>query len=54
MEPILISDAEIVEDITDEGRLVHSWRVEQPQRLGLPRILAEKFPELVDWNEIAR
>jgi hypothetical protein len=53
MEPILISDAEIVDDTTDAGVLVHAWPVAQLQRLGLPRILAEMFPELVDWNEIA-
>jgi hypothetical protein len=53
MEPILISDAELVEDATDEELLIHSWRVEQLQRLGLPRILAETFAELVDWHEIA-
>ncbi|MDP9223091.1 MAG: hypothetical protein M3P18_04415 [Actinomycetota bacterium] len=53
MEPILISDAELVEDTTDEGLLVHTWRAEQLQRLGLPRILAETFAELVDWHEIA-
>jgi hypothetical protein len=40
MEPILISDAEIVEDTTDEGLLIHAWRLEQLQPLGLPRILA--------------
>ena len=54
MEPILISDAELVENATDEELAIHSWHVEQLQRLGLPRILAEMFPELVDWNEIAR
>jgi hypothetical protein len=53
MEPILISDAELVEDATDERLLIHAWRVEQLQRLGLPRILAEIFAELVDWHEIA-
>jgi hypothetical protein len=53
MEPILISDAEVVEDTTDEELLIRAWRVEQLQRLGLPRILAETFAELVDWHEIA-
>jgi hypothetical protein len=41
METILISDAELVEDATDEELMIHAWRVEQLQRLGLPRILAE-------------
>jgi hypothetical protein len=53
MEPILISDADLVEDMTDEELLIHTWRVEQLQRLGLRRILAETFAELVDWHEIA-
>jgi hypothetical protein len=53
MEPIMISDAELVEDSSDEELLIHAWRVEQLQRLGLPHILAETFAELVDWHEIA-
>jgi hypothetical protein len=53
MGPILISDAEILERTTDEEQLVHAWRVEQLQRLGLPLILAEAFAELVDWHEVA-
>jgi hypothetical protein len=53
MEPILISDADLVEDMTDEELVIHTWRVEQLQRLGLRRILAETFAELVDWHEIA-
>jgi hypothetical protein len=53
MEPILISDAELVAETSDEELLIHAWRVEQLQRLGLPHILAETFAELVDWHEIA-
>jgi hypothetical protein len=53
MEPILISDAELVEETSDEELLIHAWRVEQLQRLGLPHILAETFAELVDWHEMA-
>ncbi len=53
MEPILISDAELVENATDEELAIHSWRAEQLERLGLPHILAETFAELVDWHEIA-
>jgi hypothetical protein len=53
MEPILISDAELVEDTTDEELLIHAWRVEQLRRLGFPRTLAEVFAGLVDWHEIA-
>jgi hypothetical protein len=53
MEPMLISNAELVEDTTDEELLIHVWRVEQLQRLGLRRVLAEAFADLVDWHEIA-
>jgi hypothetical protein len=53
MTPILISDAELAENATDEELLIHAWRVEQLLRLGLPHILAETFAELVDWHEIA-
>jgi hypothetical protein len=53
MEPILISDAELVEETSDEELLIHAWRVEQLQRLGLPHILAETYAQLVDWHEIA-
>ena len=51
MEPILISDEELVEDTADEGLLIHAWRAEQLQRLGLSRLLAETFAELIDWHE---
>jgi len=53
MEPILISDVELVEHTTDEDLLIHAWCAEQLRRLGLPRILAETFAGLVDWHEIA-
>lgn len=53
MEPFLISDEELVEDTIDEELLIHAWRVEQLQRLGLRHILAEAFADLVDWHEIA-
>jgi hypothetical protein len=53
MEQVLISDAELVEDTTLEELRIHAWRSEQLQRLGVPRILAETFAELVDWHEVA-
>jgi hypothetical protein len=53
MEPILISDTELVEDTTDEELMIQAWRAEQLRRLGLSRILAETFAGLVDWHEIA-
>ena len=53
MEPILMSDAELVEDTTDEELLIRTWRAEQLRRLGLSRIVAETFAGLVDWHEVA-
>jgi hypothetical protein len=53
MEPMLISDTELVEDTTDEELLIQAWRAEQLRRLGLSRILAETFAGLVDWHEVA-
>lgn len=37
----------------DEEILVHEWRIEQLQSLGLATALAEKFAALVDWHDIA-
>jgi hypothetical protein len=53
MEPILISDAELVEDTVDEEMLIRAWRAEQLWRLGLRRLQAEMFADLVDWHEVA-
>jgi hypothetical protein len=54
MEPILISDAELVEDASDDELAVQVWRSDQLRRLGLSRILAETFAGLVDWHEVAK
>jgi hypothetical protein len=53
VQRILISDAELVEDTTDEELLIQAWRAEQLRRLGLSRVLAETFAALVDWHTIA-
>jgi hypothetical protein len=45
--------AEELDDGSDEELVVHAWRAEQLQRLGLPRALAEIFAGLVDWHQIA-
>lgn len=37
----------------DEEILVHEWRAEQLQRLGLSRLLAEGFAGRVDWHDLA-
>ena len=36
-----------------EERLVHEWRAEQPQNLGLPFVLAELLADHVDWHALA-
>jgi hypothetical protein len=53
VQRILISEAKLVEDTTDEERLIQAWRAEQLRGLGLPRLLAETFAALVDWHAIA-
>jgi hypothetical protein len=53
MEPIAISEAELVEHATDEELAIQAWRTEQLRRLGLSRILAQRFAGLVDWHEVA-
>ena len=39
---------------TDEEQLVHEWRSEQLEHLGLSRVIAETFASQVDWHEIAQ
>jgi class 3 adenylate cyclase len=51
MEPILMPADELEEPA--EERLVREWRSEQLRRLGLPRVLAETFADLVDWHALA-
>lgn len=53
MEAIL-TPADHLESESDEELLVHTWRTEQLRRLGLPRILAEIFADLVDWHALAK
>jgi hypothetical protein len=38
---------------TDEDLRVHEWRAEQLHELGLPRRVAERFADLVDWHHVA-
>jgi hypothetical protein len=52
MEPMLMPTVDL-DDGSDAEVLVHAWRAEQLQRLGLPRTLAYVFAGLVDWHEIA-
>ncbi len=37
----------------DEELLVREWRIAQLERLGLSRLTAWMFGDLVDWHEIA-
>jgi hypothetical protein len=34
--------------------LVHTWRVSQLTRLGVPGTLAEIYADRVDWHQVAR
>jgi hypothetical protein len=52
MEPTTIAPLQSGYEI-DEDVLVHAWRTEQPGRLGLSRLLAEAFADMVDWRAIA-
>jgi hypothetical protein len=52
METMVIL-AEELDNGSDEELVVHAWRAEQLQRLGLSRTLAEIFAGLVDWHQIA-
>ena len=38
---------------TDEEQLVLEWRVSQLERLGVSRLTAAMFANLVDWHDIA-
>ncbi len=53
MPQIELVEPEDIELPNDEELLVHEWRVEQLQSLGLKATLAEKFAALVDWHDIA-
>jgi hypothetical protein len=52
MEPIPLVEIERFGDTTEEDLVIHGWRAEQLRRLGLSRIVAEAFADLVDWREI--
>lgn len=52
MEPMLVPETE--PDLRpDEHVVVHEWRAEQLRELGLPRTLADKFADRVDWRAVA-
>jgi hypothetical protein len=37
----------------DEELRLHDWRAEQLRVLGLPRMLADRFADRVDWHDVA-
>jgi hypothetical protein len=53
MEPIPTFTDDLDGESDDEF-LVHAWRTEQLGRLGLSRLLAETFADLVDWHALAK
>jgi hypothetical protein len=42
------------EAVNHDDLLVHTWRVAQLTRLGIPRSLAEAYADHLDWHQIAR
>jgi hypothetical protein len=50
MEPTIIGH----EAVNHDDLLVHTWRVAQLTRLGVPRSLAEAYADHLDWHQIAR
>jgi hypothetical protein len=52
MKTLVMIDTDVT-DVHEEELLVHEWRAEQLQRLGLHRVLAEAFADLVDWHALA-
>jgi hypothetical protein len=50
MEPTIIGH----EAVNHDDLLVHTWRVAQLTRFGVPRSLAEAYADHLDWHQIAR
>ena len=42
-----------IPDCLDEDGVVHRWRREQLEALGVPEILAGWFADRVDWHAVA-
>jgi hypothetical protein len=40
--------------ISRDDMLVHSWRMSQLARLGVPGPLAEIYADRIDWRQVAR
>jgi hypothetical protein len=54
METILPLVEEELDQGAREALRVRAWRAEQLRRLGLHRIIAETFADIVDWHALAR
>lgn len=52
MEPTQTPQIEL-DERRDEHHVVHEWRTEQLQSIGLATLLAERFASVVDWHEVA-
>jgi hypothetical protein len=52
MEQIVMPEIDL-DPRADEDARVHEWRIEQLGELGLPRMLAERFADVVDWHDLA-
>lgn len=52
MEPTLMPEIDL-DPCTDEELRVHDWRAEQLRGLGVPRTLADRFADHVDWRAVA-
>jgi hypothetical protein len=42
------------EAVDHKEHVVHTWRVSQLTRLGIPGSLAEAYADHLDWHQIAR
>lgn len=52
MEPTLMHETQLDVPPNDHV-LIHEWRAEQLRDLGMPRTLADKFADRVDWRAVA-
>jgi hypothetical protein len=50
MEPLTTGHCAVDHDEV----VVHSWRVSQLTRLGIPGSLAEIYADRIDWHQVAR
>ena len=46
-------DVAAASERTEAEQLVHEWRTEQLEILGLSRVVADAFASRVDWHQVA-